>query len=269
MPPPTAVDVNGTNSSDAAATATPPTASAATMADRDMPSPEKDAEGFTIPAPANDPISEAQKEAAGEEADQLFKLNIKNQPLAEEDPHEKEAALHSVANSLKMGPATRRAGTVRGRRDVRNTIYVPSPTSETSGEGSMGGMGGMGGMGSLAAIPSSPSYPASASKPTGMTALTSEGSFAASDTQSVRSGHSFGSLAYVRHPDLSGAGLQASIVETVSAVFEGGLIQSASIAGEIALVYNASDDENAKCKFSPHLVDLFTGTMNVDHSVLY
>ncbi|RFU77034.1 fes cip4 domain-containing, partial [Trichoderma arundinaceum] len=85
----------------------------------------KDDEGFTIRAPMNDPISEAQREAANEEADQVFKLNIQNKPIEEEDPEAAQAALSNVANTLKMGSINRRSMTVRGRRDVRNTIYAP------------------------------------------------------------------------------------------------------------------------------------------------
>lgn len=197
--------------------------------------PTKDAEGYTIPAPADDPITAAQREAAttGEEADQLFKLNIQNKPVEEEDPQEKQAALSNVANSLKAGPAIRRAGTMRGRRDVRNTIYAPSPNvSDGQTEGAIPGITG------------SPSLPTSfSSRPTAIAALASETSVAGtSDTQSIRSGNSLGSLAHVKHPDMTGPGLNSSIIETVSVVFEGGEIQSASIAGEIAFVNNSSDD---------------------------
>lgn len=191
----------------------------------------KDSEGFNIPPPMNDPISEAQKEAA-EEGDQPFKLNIQNTPVEEEDPEAKLAALSSVANSLKIGPATRRSGTVRGRRDVRNTVYMaPQPQIPESQTGS-----------SFSSLPGSPSFPTAFSKPSAVAALTSEASIAAtSDTQSVRSGNSLGSLVHQRHPDMHGPGLNSSIVETVSAVFEDGELKSASIAGEIAFVNNPSD----------------------------
>lgn len=199
----------------------------------------KDSEGFNIPPPMNDPISEAQKEAA-EEGDQMFKLNISNTPVEEEDPEAKLAALSSVANSLKIGPATRRSGTVRGRRDVRNTVYMaPQPQIPESQTGS-----------SFSSLPGSPSLPTSFSKSSAVAALTSEASIAAtSDTQSVRSGNSLGSLVHQRHPDMHGPGLNSSIVETVSAVFEEGDLKSASIAGEIAFVNNPSDSGDFKSKF--------------------
>lgn len=206
----------------------------------------KDSEGFSIPAPMNDPISEAQREAAGDDAEQLFKLNIQNKPVEEEDPQEKQAALSSVANSLKMGPATRRTGTIRGRRDVRNTIYVPSPNVGSAGAES----------GVLPALPGSTSpnlhSTSLVSRPSAAAALASEPSITGtSDTQSVRSGTSLSSLAHVKHPDLAGPGLQSSIIETVSVVYEGGNVKSASVAGELAFVNNPSESNAFRSKFNP------------------
>lgn len=204
--------------------------------------PQKDAEGFTIPTAVNDPISEAQKEAAGDEADQFFKLNIQNTPVEEEDPDAKQAALHSVVNSLRLGPATRRAGTVRGRRDVRNTIYAPAPISP-DGQGQFSSLAGLPG------IPGSSSFASSTGSRAGpLAALASEASVAGSDTQSVRSGNSLGGLVHAKHPELTAPGLQSSIIETLSVHFEGGEIKSASIAGEIAFVSNPSDDNMFKSK---------------------
>ncbi|KAK2616894.1 Suppressor of Profilin deletion [Conoideocrella luteorostrata] len=198
----------------------------------------KDSEGFTVRAPMNDPISEAQREAAGEEADQLFKLNIQNKPVDEEDPEAKKAALSSVANTLKIGPATRRSSTIRGRRDVRNTVYVPPPGS-SAGQHEF----------PLPAITGSPPLPSGSSFPRSpaLNALASETSVAGtSDSQSVRSGHSLGSLAHAKHPDLTGPGLQSSIIETVSAIFEDGAIKSVNIAGELAFVNNDQDASSEK-----------------------
>ncbi|KAF4980037.1 hypothetical protein FZEAL_3899 [Fusarium zealandicum] len=199
----------------------------------------KDSEGFTVPPPMNDPISEAQREAqkeAGEDQDHMFKVSIQQTPVEDEDPEAKMAALSSVVNSLKVGPATRRTGTIRGRRDVRHTVYVPPPNLPESGtDSSMGGM------------PGSPSLPGSVSKPSAVAALASEASIAGtSDTQSVRSGNSLGSLAHPKHPDMTGPGLNSSIIESVSAVFKEGELKSASIAGEVAFVNNPSDSGDSK-----------------------
>lgn len=199
--------------------------------------PAKDADGFTIPVSTNDPISQAQKDAASEEGDQLFKLNIKNEPIAEEDQDAKQAALSNVANALThMGMPSRKSGTVRGRRDVRNTVYMPSlPIPEPTSENPF----------------PSPSLPA---KLTAATSLTSEMSHAshASDTQSIRSGTSFGgassysTVARLKHPEMHGPGygpgLHSSIIETVSAVFQDAEPKSVKVTGEIALSYVPDPD---------------------------
>ncbi|KAK3938207.1 Muniscin C-terminal mu homology domain-containing protein [Diplogelasinospora grovesii] len=207
--------------------------------------PTKDADGFTIPAPMNDPISQAQKEAAAEEADQFFKLNIQKEPIAEEDQNAKQAALSNVANTLShMGMPTRKSGTVRGRRDVRNTIYMPAlPVPENGSENP---------------FPPSPSLPTLASfRPTPATTFASETSVAsvASDTQSVRSGttslggaSSYSGIARLKHPDMHGPGfgpgLHSSIIETVSAHFEDGVAKSVKVTGEVALSYTPDHDSS-------------------------
>ncbi len=202
--------------------------------------PTKDEDGFTIPVATNDPIAQAQKEAAGEEADQFFKLNIAKEPIAEEDQDAKQAALSNVANALtQLGTPSRKTGTIRGRRDVRNTVYMPSslPVPEHSSENP---------------FPPSPSLPAISSlpRPTPSTTFASETSHA-SDTQSIRSGTSVGgassySIARLKHPDMHGPnygpGLHSSIIETVSASFHEGAITSAKIQGEIALSYTPGPD---------------------------
>ncbi|KAL2164922.1 hypothetical protein VTH06DRAFT_218 [Thermothelomyces fergusii] len=201
--------------------------------------PNKDADGFTIPPQMNDPISQAQREAAAEEGDHLFKLNIKNEPIPEEDQDAKQAAMSNVANALNMGMPTRKTGTVRGRREVRNTVYMPSlPTHEISPEHS---------------FPGSPSLPTSAtfSKPTPPATFTSETS-RASDTQSIRSGTSLGGgssysgVTRIKHPEMSapvyGPGLHSSIIETVSALFQDGEPSWVKVTGEVALSYVADPD---------------------------
>jgi hypothetical protein len=191
----------------------------------------------------NDPISEAQREAkeSGEDPDQLLKVNIQQTPVEDEDPEAKMAALSSVANSLKLGPATRRSGTVRGRRDVRHTMYVPPPNLPESGTDS-----------SLSARPTSPTFAQSLSKGSAVAALASEASIAGtSDTQSVRSGNSLGGLNHPQHAHMTAPGLNTSIIESVNATFEDGVVKSATITGEIAFVNNPSDSGDAKSKQSP------------------
>ncbi|KAK3294317.1 muniscin C-terminal mu domain-containing protein [Chaetomium fimeti] len=199
----------------------------------------KDADGFTIPPEMNDPISQAQRDAVAEEGDHMFKLNIQNEPIPEEDQDAKQAALSSVANALNMGMPSRKAGTVRGRRDVRNTVYMPSlPTQEISSENP---------------FPLSPSLPTSATVPKLPPSMTfSSETSHASDTQSIRSGTSFGGtssytgVTRLKHPEMHGPaygpGLHSSIIETVSASFQDGEPNSVKVTGEIALAYVPDPD---------------------------
>ncbi|KAL7627787.1 Suppressor of Profilin deletion [Parahypoxylon ruwenzoriense] len=215
--------------------------------------PEKDAEGFSVPAPSDDPITQAEREAAAQEAEQLFKLNIQKEPVAEEDPEEKKAALSNVANSLSaMGMPARRAGTVRGRRDVRNTIYVPAPVSE----------------GSTTEHANSfppPLHPLP-SKPTGITTLASESSVAGtSDTQSIRSGNSLSSIVHTKHPEMHEPGLSSSVMETVSATFESGEVRTVKINGEIAFAYNPTDTSNLSYQFSLDLSHIHKTTIGFSY----
>jgi hypothetical protein len=204
--------------------------------------PKKDAEGFSVPTYSQDPISLAEKEAAAHESELAFKLNIQKEPVAEEDEEAKKAAISNVANSLSaMGAPLRKVGTIRGRRDVRNTMYVPNPVSENSA--------------SSAATP--PLLPASfSSRPTGFSSLASEGSFAGSfagtsDTQSIRSANSLSSVVHAKHPEMHQPGLNSSLMETVSATFESGAVKSVKVNGEIAFSFHPADDPSPPCKSVP------------------
>ncbi|KAF1963506.1 hypothetical protein CC80DRAFT_486879 [Byssothecium circinans] len=216
-----------------------------------QPEPEKDAEGFSVPPSAIDAITEAEREAglsSGElQPPPQFKLDIKNAPIQEEDG-DPNAAMADMANTLRaQAVPPRRSGTLRGRRDVRNTIFVPNPaTPELTS------------IGEIPAIPSagsgsgsgSASFPAPAIPPQPISPvfklphrnLVSE-DHAASDTQSVRSGRSLSSStsATIRHPDMHEPGLNSSLAETVSAWFEQGNVTKALVIGQVALAYNPVD----------------------------
>lgn len=191
--------------------------------------PQTDAEGYTVPAAMNDAISLAQFEAADGEQPQ-FKLDIRPEPIQEQDA-DSQAALSSVANTLRLSSMTtpnRKAGTVRGRRDVRNTVYVPSANSLDVSH--------------MDSIPPSPGIPAG--RAAALAALGGEPSApSASDTTSIRSGHSLTAHNTVKHMDMHGPGLNASIVETISATLENGVFTSAKINGEIALMNNKIEDD--------------------------
>lgn len=112
--------------------------------------PTRDSEGFSVPPADVDPISQAQAEAAAEAPQ--YNVNIRQAPIEEEGG---EAALASLASKLVCSspsmtntsqtdtsqqappPVSRRAGTVRGRRDARNsavpgTYASPEPLAAES-----------------------------------------------------------------------------------------------------------------------------------------
>jgi hypothetical protein len=196
---------------------------------------QKDSEGYSVPAAMNDPISQAERDAAQENDQQQFKLDIRKDPIPEQDA-DAQAALSNVANTLRssqMATPNRKVGTVRGRRDVRNTIYVPPAnsldvnTSENMLPPSPGTAPGR--AAALAAL-----SPNDQTVPTG------------SDTTSIRSGHSLTPHTVAKHPDMHQPGLNASIIETVNVTFENGEIKTTKISGEIALAHNkiASEDSS-------------------------
>lgn len=63
------------------------------------------------------------------------------------------------------------------------------------------------------------------------------------DTQSIRSAHSLGGVTHptITHPNMSQPGLNASIVETVSATFSQSQVIKAVVIGELALQHNAGE----------------------------
>ncbi|CAI4214890.1 unnamed protein product [Parascedosporium putredinis] len=196
--------VNGTDAGETTTAFAPPPGPPPAQAKDDEESQGKDSEG----------------EAAAEEAEQLFKLNIQSTPVAEEDPEATQAALSNVSNALtQMGMPSRKTGTIRGRRDVRNTIYVPAPNGAP------------------------PRLVPARHLP-----LLIAGT---SDTQSVRSGNSLGALNHAKHPDKLGPGLHASIIETITATFEEDAMKTAKISGEIAFCYNADEDPDYKSLHNP------------------
>ncbi|KAF2640199.1 hypothetical protein P280DRAFT_490544 [Massarina eburnea CBS 473.64] len=210
-----------------------------------QPEPEKDAEGFTVPPSAIDAITEAEREAGFSSGDlnppPQFKLDIKNAPIQEEDGDPNAA----MADMQAVPP--RRSNTLRGRRDVRNTIFVPNPaTPELTSLTSIGEVPPIpptssGSASASFSTPAIPPQPASPSfKPPHRNLMDDH---ATSDTQSIRSGRSLSSStsATIRHPDMHEPGLNSSLAETVSAWFEQGNVTKALVIGQVALAYNPVD----------------------------
>ncbi|KAJ5771382.1 uncharacterized protein N7511_003433 [Penicillium nucicola] len=189
--------------------------------------PQVDSEGYTERPSTMDEISRAQNEAAGIE-DSGLNLTIRDQPIFE-DESQAQQAMSEMANTLRLqaqqtGGIRRNAGTIRGRRDVRNTVFVPSPGSELPPA--------LGAQQSQA--PTSPIR--NVTSPSIAPSVTDD--HTVSDSTSVRSGHTMHGPGASVHPDLYEAGLNASIIETVNAWFsEGGVTQS-FVVGELALANN-------------------------------
>lgn len=172
---------------------------------------------------------------------QQFRVDIRNDPIPEEDAADAENAIANVANTLRLQAAPLRSGTVRGRRagDVRNTMFIPSDTP----------IPGLPTIPSphIAPTPSPPPAAVQASPLLPVRPPFASSEYTASDTQSIRSGRSLSSYASatVRHPELHEPGLNSSIVETVSTWFEHGKVVKALVIGQAALAFNPVDLSSA------------------------
>ncbi|KKZ65152.1 hypothetical protein EMCG_09019 [[Emmonsia] crescens] len=206
--------------------------------------PKIDAEGYSERPDSLDEISRVQKEATAAEEPGL-NLTIRDQPI-QEDESEAKVALTEVANTLRLkaqqSGVSRGVGTIRGRRDVRNTIFVPNPSSEDSGMNLVPGL-------VAGPAPVSPLYvPKAVTSPPG-----SHDDHALSDTTSIHSSQTLHSLSGpVSHPELPEPGLNASIVETVNAWFSDGAVTRSFVVGELALAYNSTTNPSS----DPELVRL-------------
>ncbi|EKD19655.1 uncharacterized protein L3040_002001 [Drepanopeziza brunnea f. sp. 'multigermtubi'] len=201
--------------------------------------PEKDSEGFSVPVTMNDPISQAQQEAAADVEQQQYNVDIRPEPIPEQDA-DAQAALANVANTLKSANMpSRSTGTIRGRRDVRNTVFVPSTSKslEVSSPNSY--------------YPPSPNL-APVGRAAALAALSTSHHASApsvSDTISIRSGHSLTTKPITKHDEHNEPGLHASIIETISVTLESLKVKSVKIVGEIALIHNKiSDDTSVPAK---------------------
>lgn len=206
------------------------------------------------PAPApvsNDVFAPATNDVAPtnyELEDSSRNLTIRDQPI-QEDASEAQLAMDNMANQLRLQAqntnARRTQGSVRGRRDVRNTMFVPG-NQETSMMAPSGG-GLPPSTSPITSVPvgqsalSSSIYadaPATAPQRSSTSGTNLEDHIAGSDATSIHSAQSLTGLAY--HPELHEQGLNASIVETVSAWFSETGITKSVVVGEIAFAHIAS-----------------------------
>lgn len=119
----------------------------------------------------------------------------------------------------------RNAGTIRGRRDVRNTVFIASPGNELPPSSA----------GSESQPPTSPIR--HMTSPSIAPSVATD-DHAMSDTTSVRSGHTMHGPGPSVHPDLHEPGLNASIIDTVNAWFSDGNVTKSFVVGELALANN-------------------------------
>ncbi|CAP92332.1 Pc13g12630 [Penicillium rubens Wisconsin 54-1255] len=186
-----------------------------------------DSEGFTQRPATIDEITRAQNEAAGLDESGM-NLTIRDQPIFEDESQAKQA-MDEMANTLRMRappPGIRRnAGTIRGRRDVRNTVFIPSPGNELPPSSA----------GSESQPPTSPIRHMTSPS---IAPSTATDDHTVSDTTSVRSGHATHAAGAAVHPDLYESGLNASIIETVNAWFSEGNVTKSFVVGELALANN-------------------------------
>ncbi|KAF7597545.1 hypothetical protein BBP40_000023 [Aspergillus hancockii] len=198
--------------------------------------PRVDSEGFSEPPQTIDEITRAQREAAGLDEPSI-NLTIRDQPIFEDEDQAKQA-MDDMANQLRLRAqqtgVRRNLGTLRGRRDVRNTVFIPTPSQGSDAPALPSGS-------SDVSMPTSPGLSSKhAASPS-----TATDDHALSDTTSVRSGHTLhGTSGPVAHPDLHEPGLNASIVETVNAWFSEGVVTKSFVTGELALAYNGVPEVN-------------------------
>ena len=188
-------------------------------------------------------------------------LKIRDQPIAE-DETEAQRAMNSMASQLRMvhsiltvftcihadveqqAQTSGRMPSVRGRRDVRNTMFVPNPVApaEARNTSSIGAAAAIS-TGVGAAVVGAGAADVVSPIKRAETPGTIPEDRAVSDSTSIHSGHSLAGL--VHHPELHEAGLNASIVETVTTSFSEGTVTKSSVVGEVALAYNPTSEVSA------------------------
>lgn len=194
-----------------------------------------------------DPFAQAQVESPTSAEDTARNFEIKDQPIPE-DAGAAQAAMNDMANQLRMQAQSsgmnRVQGSVRGRRDVRNTVFVPNnshelptasatPTLDPSTPASAGTYN----TAATTARTDSPEMMTPVKRSLGTGTIPEDGSHMG-DTHSIHSAHS--AVGMVHHQDMTTPGLNASIVETVNTWFsDTGVIRS-TVVGEVALAYNRS-----------------------------
>ncbi|KAM5429458.1 Suppressor of Profilin del [Microsporum canis] len=201
--------------------------------------PQVDAEGYSQRPDTEDEITRIQREAAATD-DSGINLTIRDQPIPEDESEAKEA-LNQVANTLRLkaqqSGVARGPGTVRGRRDVRNTIFVPPPSGA--------------GHNTESSVPAfnlaTPANTASPEMPRSSVSLEKavHEDHTVPDNTSIHSSQTLHSLSGpITHPELPEPGLNVSIVEKLTAMVADGVVTRSFVVGELALAYNNNSSGN-------------------------
>ncbi|KAL1960872.1 hypothetical protein VTO42DRAFT_5855 [Malbranchea cinnamomea] len=199
--------------------------------------PQVDAEGYSTRPDTVDEITRIQREATAAE-DSGINLTIRDKPI-EEDESEARQALNDMAQTLRLQAQrtglTRGTGTLRGRRDVRNTIFIPNPPPQEQNTNQ-----------GLASAPS-PGYIPTPVSNTHESIPSTDGhrdDHPLSDSASIQSSQTLHSLSGpISHPELQSPGLNASIVEKLSVLISGGTVTRSYVVGEVALAYNSNESK--------------------------
>ena len=145
----------------------------------------------------------------------------------------------TIADMEQQAQTSGRMPSVRGRRDVRNTMFVPnSIVPADAGNTSHVGATAAISTGAAAAVAGAADLVSPIKR--AETPGTIPEDRAVSDSTSVHSGHSLAGL--IHHPELHEPGLNASIVETVSTSFSKGSVTRSLVVGEVALAYNQTTE---------------------------
>ncbi|KIX96567.1 uncharacterized protein Z520_07833 [Fonsecaea multimorphosa CBS 102226] len=191
------------------------------------------------------PINQAQQEAAlasGPADESGRNFMIRDKPI-EEDESEAQLAMNNMANQLRSqaqnAGINRVQGSVRGRRDVRNTMYIPS-SSEALPHTARAP--------APMAIPENATSPENTlasplQRPAVVAALHDDHAAMGSDTASMHSSRSLAGPS--PHPDLHEPGLNASVIETVHSWFTEAGISRSFVLGEVALACNPTGLDDA------------------------
>lgn len=214
-----------------------------------------------------DPYSQQFNAPSSPIEDSARNFEIKDQPIPE-DASEAQLAMNNIQNQLRLQAQSagmnRPLGSVRGRRDVRNTMFVPSqpemaspstttnlssPETSIYADTTLSNANPVTPATDLSRSTSEVATPVKRSLGTG-NSIPEDATHVTSDTQSIHSSHSMAGLAH--HQEMSSPGLNASCVETVNTWFSDTGITRSFVVGEIALAYTrpstaiASDHETVR-----------------------